>query len=443
MFGRKKTGDLDRLLNDDPNPDFEKVISCQDFPSDYRDQSQPLMDYLLRKEVLMDLLDKLMTTNKRDFHQKVTKQLLQASNQQLHRVCAWNQEFMKKALSALDPVEVGGKIDEQQTAYRMYGAATIERLLSRACDNFNGLIEPIFRANGGELYKKIVMNIGTVLVGQTVEDMTSDQHDLRELMYHIWRKIVSEIGPSDFDAKPRYCKDLDFGNEMLDETSRHRAIERLARYFKIDLEKARDFAKIVLRWVNTRRNLFEEYPDLMNLAAVIRAKNKVRDGALRDPQAHAEYNRAARELLEYALSNVKDNSPLSQNCFAYIAAAVTLPSQVPGDRIPTDRLEAVVKHVLESDFDQVKVQPLLEIVPAVDKGVLVPIVNSAYEKGLGPHIKALAAQIAWKCELIGEPGLNEDLKESAILLRDLGEKAASDQTVEHLEELEDPTQFCK
>ena len=438
MFGRKKVGDLEKLFRDSESngssPDLEAVISCQDFPGDYRDQSQPLMDYLLRKDILMGLLNKLMTTKERGFHQKVTKQLLQASNQQLHRICAWSKEFMKTALSALDPVETGGRIDEAETAYRMYGAATMERLLSRACDNFAGLIAPIFRADNGELYKKIVMNIGTVLVGQAVEDMMSDQHpDLIELMYHIWKKLVNELGPDGFDAKPRklfFCEDLDFGNEKLDSVYRHRAIEKLARYFKADLEFARDFARIVLQWVNTRRGIFDEYPDLMHLAAMIRAKN----GGL----GHEEYNRAAQELLEYALDNVKDNSPLSRNCFAYIAAAVILPSR---NVLPKDRLAHVVKHVLAGDFDQAKVQPLLHIVTALDKDVLVPIVNDAYGRP-DPYIRPLAAQIAWKCDLVSEHSLNHNLKASAEILADLDQKASvTDKSIDHYEELPDPTQF--
>lgn len=396
MFGKKTTGDLKGVLERD-NPQIADVLACVDFPGEYRESDIQLIEFLFKKETLEALVEKLTTSEKREFHQLVDKQLLKTTTTTLHRHLAWSSNFCKLVFSTLDPAG-----DEKQARLKEYGAGTLARLVSRALDAFPGFFRPMFRANGGELYKKVILNIGKGFIWQSIDEIRTDQNDsLNELMYHLCRKVMSDVGHHGCEVEKPLSMydvpDLEFKNdETLNPTALSAAFKMIDKFVAQDLESARDMAKSFFVWISKLdKDQLKRYPDLMGIAARTRKSNHMDKFG---------YGDAAKELYKRAMEFLDEgeNGVLLDLAFWYVAECV----DSEDGRVEVQN-EDVFKFLNwwrkegeEKRFDQAKVPHVVKmaISKAVDEAALREFVLGLYKSG-DIYLRPVAVEIAMRRKL--------------------------------------------
>lgn len=396
MFGKKTTGDLKRVL-EGGNPQIADVIACADFPGEYRESEIQLIEFLFKKETLEALVEKLTTSEKRDFHQLVDKQLLKTTTTTMHRHLAWSDNFCKLVFSSLDPAA-----NEKEATLKEYGAGTLARLVSRALDAFPGFFRPMFRANGGELYKKVILNIGKGFIWQSIDEIRSDQNEgLNELMYHICRKVMSDIGDHNCKVEKPLSMygvpDLEFKNdETLNPTALSAAFKTIDKFVALDLESARDTVKSFFVWISKLdKDQLKRYPDLMGIAARTR-KGKHMDKFGYGDAAKALYERAMEFLAEC------ENGVLLDLAFGYVAECVECQ-----DELVVVKNEDVFKFLNwwrkegeEKRFDQAKVPHVVKMAvsKAVDEAAVRDFVLGLYNSG-DMYLRPVAVEITTRRKL--------------------------------------------
>lgn len=303
----------------------------------------------------MELITMLMETDKRDLHNKVCE-LLKTQNDQLQRVVSYNRNVAAKILETLEPV-IGndGKIDESATTRRLFAACTFQRLIERALDNWPQFIDEVFQVGENPLYKKVVMHIDMLVVRHTISDKVS-QTGVYELMWHIWRRLVSVVKPMDVPENDRPLfvflrKDLTFDESDGEFGKKHQesAVELLQKFFASTQRETpipEEFSNLVMKWIASLDDaeIFKRLPGLFNLAAAI------------------GYNETMWKRALDIVLNDQDLDPYGNAALSYVVACSKAQKSGEEQSKNVEFLSVIEKILLKEAFVQQRANRLAEMI---------------------------------------------------------------------------------